>query len=236
MQSLSTRASVRAPNRHASAQTTQDSGFTILELLVVLLLLGVTLTIIVPSFSAVAATKTREDAFKLSVMIQYLYERAITDGTPYRLVIDMENNEPSIERVIEGKGCGEGLPLLETATTRFTQLAKKAEEARRKKVEAGELEDTEAQVEQVREGIQNLKNMALDSQTQFYGMATQSKPNLIREGVLSIYFYPHGYVEKALLIVQSNTDSEIQFSLVTEPLRGTARVVPGILDADEVFD
>jgi prepilin-type N-terminal cleavage/methylation domain-containing protein len=236
MQRKRTRASVHVPIRHASALKTRESGFTILELLVVLLLFGLTLAIIVPSFSAIASTKTREDAFKLSVMVQYLYERAITDGTPYRLLIDIESNETSIERVIEGRGCGEGLPLLETATTRFTKLAKKAEESRRKKIEAGELEDTEAQVEQVREGIQNLKNMALDSQTQFYGMATQSNPNLSREGVLSIYFYPHGYVEKALLIVESNTDSDIQFSLVTEPLRGTARVVPGVLDADEVFD
>ncbi len=201
-----------------------------------MLLMGVVLAMVIPSFSAVASTRTREDAFKLSVMVQYLYERAITDGTPYRLVIDLETNEPTVERVVEGRGCGEGLPLLKTATTRFKKLARKAEEERRKKIEAGELEDTEAQVEQVREGIQNLKDMAFDSKTEFYGVATRSNPNLTHEGVLSIYFYPHGYVEKALVIIQSSEDTDIQFSIVTDPLRGTARVVPGIIEASEVFD
>ena len=101
MQRKRTRASVHVPIRHASALKTRESGFTILELLVVLLLFGVTLAIIVPSFSAIASTKTREDAFKLSVMVQYLYERAITDGTPYRLLIDIESNETSIELEVE---------------------------------------------------------------------------------------------------------------------------------------
>lgn len=229
------RAAFKRP-KGSSLLSIRSAGFTILELLVVMLLLGVTLALIVPSFTAVAGTKTREDAFKLSVMVQYLYERAITDGSPYRLVIDLETNEPTVERVIESRGCGEGLPLLKTAKTRFTKLAKKAEEARRKKIEAGELEDTEAQVEQVREGIQNLKDMAFDSRTEFVGAATRSSPNLSKEGVLSIYFYPHGYVEKALVILQSSEDDSIQYSVVTEPLRGTARVTPGSVDPSEVFD
>lgn len=202
----------------------------------VLLLLGVMLIIVVPSFTVVASTKVREDASKLSVLVQYLYERAITDGYPYRLVIDLDTNTPTVERVIEGRGCGEGLPLLKTATTRFKKLARKAEEERRKKIEAGELEDTEAQTEEIPIFVMTLKDLSPDEETEFLGVATRSNPNLVQDGFLSIYFYPHGYVEKALIIVQSKQDTSIQFSIVTEPLRGTARVVPGELSASEIFD
>ena len=130
MRAIFTRSAPPEASEHGDRSNLQRSGFTILELLVVMLLMGVVLAMVIPSFSAVASTRTREDAFKLSVMVQYLYERAITDGTPYRLVIDLETNEPTVERVVEGRGCGEGLPLLKTATTRFKKLARKAEEER----------------------------------------------------------------------------------------------------------
>jgi hypothetical protein len=194
------------------------------------------MAIVIPSFTTVAATKTREDAFKISVMVQYLYERALTDGIPYRLVIDLDNDLPSAERVIEGHGCGEGLPLLKTATTRFKKLAQKAEEERQRKIAAGELEDTEAQTEDYTDFVLSMKQMALDDNTRIVKMATSSNPNMAEDGILSVYFYPHGYVEKAVIIIQSRESPDTQFSIVTDPLLGTARVVPGALEASEVLD
>lgn len=72
---------------------TARRGFTLIEIMVVVAIIGVLAGILVPRLPDVTASRLKSTARRLAGTITYLYERSAATQLVYRLTLDMESNE-----------------------------------------------------------------------------------------------------------------------------------------------
>ena len=68
-------------------------GFTLIEIMVVVAIIGVLAGILVPRLPDITASRLKSTARRLAGTITYLYERSAATQLVYRLTLDMESNE-----------------------------------------------------------------------------------------------------------------------------------------------
>jgi general secretion pathway protein H len=68
----------------------RSSGFTLIELALVLLILGILATLAAPSLSWLGAAHLDTDARRLAATISYLHDEAALRGRVYRLTLDLD--------------------------------------------------------------------------------------------------------------------------------------------------
>tara|TARA_B100001079_G_C16084294_1_gene371220 strand:- start:3 stop:572 length:570 start_codon:yes stop_codon:yes gene_type:complete len=68
-------------------------GFTLIELSVVLLIIGIISALIIPRLTSVGDWQLRSSARRLAASITYLYDKASTSRLVYRLTIDLDNGK-----------------------------------------------------------------------------------------------------------------------------------------------
>lgn len=66
------------------------AGFTLIELALVLLILGILVTLAAPSLSWLGAARLDTDARRLAATISYLHDEAALRGRVYRLTLDLD--------------------------------------------------------------------------------------------------------------------------------------------------
>ena len=72
-------------------------GFTLIEILVVMVLIGSFLAFAVPKFRDIADVNIKSATRKLSGTVKYLYNEAVFKKNVYRLVFDLDNDEYWVE-------------------------------------------------------------------------------------------------------------------------------------------
>jgi len=179
----------------------------------------------------VGAAHVRAEAYRLSATLRYLYEKAVTEGVSYRLSIDIDQRRIEAERLDDEKGCGGGLALTEAANTRFKDLARKAEEARKKKEEERGVVPPKATFGAFSDFVIKPRDMA--KAVKIREIATMTTPTPQSEGKAYIHVFPHGVIERAVVILES--DDEQVYSIVTEPFQGRARVYAKAVKVREFF-
>ncbi|MEM7008557.1 MAG: prepilin-type N-terminal cleavage/methylation domain-containing protein [Thermodesulfobacteriota bacterium] len=83
----------------------KQEGFTLLELLVVILIIGAFFFVAVPKFQDLTQVNLKSASRNLTATIKYLYNEAAFKKTIHRLVFDVENGEYWVER-LEGSEYG----------------------------------------------------------------------------------------------------------------------------------
>src|SRR6478736_198425 len=73
-------------------------GFSLVEILVVVAIIGLMLGGAVYGLNAVSKSELRSSASKLAGAIRYCFDRSITTGQYYRLVLDLDGNKYWAER------------------------------------------------------------------------------------------------------------------------------------------
>src|SRR5678815_4476055 len=71
----------------------RERGFTLIEVMVVLAIIGLIMGLGVRGMRSLAKSDLRESSAHLSGAMRYLFDRASTTGKIHRLVIDMETNQ-----------------------------------------------------------------------------------------------------------------------------------------------
>ena len=86
-------------NQKSTIKNQKLSGFTLIELMIVIFIIGLVAAIAYPQYQILSRANLRETSRKLAGTIRYLYARAIIDKKPWRLAIDMESNRVWAERL-----------------------------------------------------------------------------------------------------------------------------------------
>ncbi len=86
-----------APRRKARRQGS-IAGFTLIEMLAVVVIMGAMLALIVPNLGFRQAAALRDQARDLAGQIELARQLAVVTGKPHRLLIDIEAGAYSIER------------------------------------------------------------------------------------------------------------------------------------------
>src|SRR3990172_3164096 len=78
-----------------------QKGFTLIELVVVIFLVGIFLLVAVPKFEDITEVNIKSASRRLSGTIRYLYSEAAFKKKVYKLAFDIDRNEYWIE-VLDG--------------------------------------------------------------------------------------------------------------------------------------
>jgi len=73
------------------------AGFTLLEILAVLLIAGLLMSVMLPNFGALQTKKLRDSAEQIVERIDFGRQRAVMTGVPHRLAIDIDSGTYKLE-------------------------------------------------------------------------------------------------------------------------------------------
>jgi general secretion pathway protein H len=219
-------------------------AFSLIEIMVVVAIMGLMMGASVYGFRAVAKSELRGSASKLAGAIRYCFDRAVTTGSYYRIVLDLDGNKYWAERSDDRTYLTAGK---EDAPGKGQALDVVAEEKKRDEEEK-KLEEMAANVggqqlvidpppKPKRAKFQTFKDATLPqvklSRTRFFDVFTPRQREPYSKGRAYLYFFPDGHTERAIVRLSDGGDSF--YSLVVHPLTGRVEVVSGKVDVRNDF-
>ena len=79
-------------------------GFTLLELILVLVIIGLLSSLVAPAISSLAGLKLKTAARRVAAGLRYARSQAVTTGSDYQVVLNLEKGEMTIECLKEEEG------------------------------------------------------------------------------------------------------------------------------------
>jgi general secretion pathway protein H len=237
----------------AARKRQPSGGFTLLEMMFVLGLIGLLGSSVVVGFRAIAKSDLRSATAKLAGAIRYLFDRASTTGKIHRLVFDFEggkywaevsddrylmprDRETEESRQLDAEEEAEKLRLEQEALERGSPVPDPSEEAHidPSRYQPSEWKSKRAHFEMFSE--QALKTVKLHN-AKLAGLFTPRYAQPIATGKGYLYFFPLGQTEPAIVHV-SDPEGEAFYSLLVHPLNGRVEVKAGYVAprVDEQFD
>jgi len=163
---------------------------TLIEVVVVIAVMGVVIGAMAVSFGAFSDAKLTSTAGTMKGAMRYLYNLAIVNNRPYRLVVDMDNRRYWGEALMENDPCKW---FLEEPDEEKQQKAK--DYARTKGDD--ERAETRSNFVQTKESL--LEPRALPKGVHVTGVLTENLSEKISSGMVAIHFFPSGRAEKAYI-------------------------------------
>lgn len=201
--------------------------------MVVIAIMGLMISASVYGFRSIAKSELRGSASKLAGAIRYCFDRAVTTGAYFRLVIDLDDNkywaERSDERFYLTRG-KEDSPGGGQAYDEQAAEKKQAEEDKKLKEMqtsvGGTMMTLDPPPEPKRAKFQTFKDAALPqvklSRAHLYDVFTPRQREPYTKGRAYLYFFPDGHTERAVVRLTDGEDS--WYSLVVHPLSGRVEV------------
>ena len=203
---------------------TRRRGFTLLEISIALVLMGLMVAVAIPSLNAVSGTRLKGSVNVLSGAIRDTYARTALLGRSTRIVLDMDQQAWWIEET-------DGVARIKSTKQEANRDGKvqldKADER---------IEDIEADTRDVKEQSKLAlltgpafravegewgQPQKLPADVRFSSIWLEHLDDKVKGGVMALYFYPGGYTEEALITL---TDDEGEggrtLTLVVQPLTG----------------
>jgi type II secretion system protein H len=214
-----------------------DRGFTLIEVLVVLVIIALVGTTAVVGIRRLARTDLRQNALKLSGAIRYLFDRASATGKLHRLVVDFEQGRYWAEESDDRYYMPRERETDETRQREAEQIAKEEEEKKQRDEEiqaAGgnaAYDITRYQPQEFRAKrarFSAFKELAVRPvQIKGAKVASLFTPRLAEPQTTGrgyIYFFPLGSTEAAMLYL-SDERRETIYTLQVHPLTGRVQVI-----------
>jgi general secretion pathway protein H len=201
----------------------QPRGFTLIEVLITVAVIGVMALAAAPAVNAFTGANARSSAAEIAGAYRYLFDTAALRHQTCRMVLDMDHQEWWAECTEAGPGNRRGQPVMGkdgTAEEDEAALAKGFSDEpdadkRRFLARARFAEFKDRQV-----GKRRLKGGSA-----FEKIWTPRQRDPQTKGKAYVYFYPQGQGDRAQIPV---ADGGNAYTVVTQPLTGRARVVSGI--------
>ena len=187
---------------------TPARGFTLLEVGIVLVILGLLVAVAVPAMSALSGAQLQQESRGLGGVIRDTYARTAIGGKSSRLVIDLDSDSwwvedaPTVARVHREKleTDREGKAALNPLDERIEDIDKETQD-----------EDDRAKLELLApvtwapsEGDYGQPHQ-LPEDVRFKGMWVEHLDEAVLAGQVALYFFPGGFTEEAHITL---TDDE----------------------------
>lgn len=206
----------------------KTGGFTIIELMVVMVVMATVTLVIAIGIGNIRGASVQAESGKLAVAVRYLYNLSVLNGKVYRLTVDLDSGTWWGDEQASRDPCksfempGEDEELEDTAPK-----PKKADpDATEKHAEAG-FGAAKTKL---------LKKKKLAKGIIFSGVMTSHQSELATSGQAHIHFFPNGTVERALVYVRVKDDEDDEMTVELLPLQGSARIHLTRLPLDEFTD
>ena len=230
----------------ASRARNGAGGFTLVEVLVVILIVSLMITIGVKGFRSVTKSNLRENAAHLSGAIRYLFDRASITGKYYRLVIDLNDGKYWPE-VSDDEFYAPNQAESEADRRKREAKEDAADEEERKrqekqqmlyggsssssssaaatsfdmsKLEVGEFRPKRPRFAAFKETT--LKPVTL-KKLKIKSVYTPRMTEPLTKGRAYLYFYPLGQTEPAVITLTDPTGDSV-YSLVVHPITGKVKI------------
>lgn len=188
------------------------NGFTLIEILAVVALIAILATISIRSFRKNPSRQMRMAALKLASTLQFLYNKAASEGVTLQLVFDMGSEEHSY--------------LVKVSSEQVTLKKEDQGPFAKKEKKKGEKEPQFSPYES-----RLLKPVKLPKGIFFKDIQVEHRREAVSEGEAEIHFFPHGYVEQSVINLRDEED-KIHFSLEVNPMSGSCLVKNGYKEAE----
>lgn len=212
-------------NRHEGAA--RPRGFTLLEIGIALVLLGLMIAIAVPSLNGLTGARLKESTNRMGGAIRDTYARTALLGRSTRLVMDLEQQAWWVEE-------SEGVARVK---------AVKLEPDRDGKVN---LDDKDQRIADIEEDTTDVKEQAkrqllsgpvfkpvdgefgqpqkLPTDVRFKNIWIEHLDDKVSHGVAALYFFPGGFTEEALITLTDDEEGARTLTLSVQPLTGEVYV------------
>jgi general secretion pathway protein H len=91
---------------HFNMRHRPQRGFTLIELILVLVIAGFIISLVAPAISSTTGLHLKTAAKRVAAGLRYARSQAVTTGDVYRIAFDIDRNEMIIERMVEGDPYG----------------------------------------------------------------------------------------------------------------------------------
>ena len=212
-----------------------DHGFTLLEVMIVLLIIALVTVASVAGLRSFARTDLRNTAARMAGAIRYLFDRASTTGKVHRLVVDFDNGRYWAEVSDDPFIIPGGRETDESRQKEAERIAKE-EEAKRQAEEKEKFFGSQvipskylpkpfvakrAKFGTFREFA--VKPVTVKASVLLADLYTPRLAKPMAAGQGYIYFFPLGMTEAAIVHL-ADAKREVFYSLVVHPLTGRVQV------------
>jgi general secretion pathway protein H len=219
----------------------REHGFTLVEMVVVLVILGLIATLGMSGFRSLSKSDLRSSSAHMAGAVRYLFDRASTTGKVHRMVIDVGEGkywaEVSDDRFYvphEAESEDDLRRREEKEADEDEEKRKKAaqkardEEARGSsssfdfsKMEIGDFAPKRARFAAFKELA--LKPVKLKNTTKIRSVYTPRVVDALTTGRAYVYFFPLGQTEAAIVTLSDAKETAF-YSLVVHPITGRVKV------------
>lgn len=184
---------------------TKVRGFSLIEIMVVLLLIGVFTAIAIPTFRSISGSKLKTTANQLVGLIRDTYARASLSGKTCRIVFDMDKKEYWVEEsagVVKVK----------------SQRQEEDEKVDKELAHVGKAPEFKAVEDELG------KKQKLPEDIYFRSIWIDRFEKRADKGQIALYFFADGYTEEAQIVIADDPEGKRLYNLVVEPLTGSVVV------------
>ncbi len=184
------------------------SGFTMLELLLVIALLGLLGTAVVPKFSSLFRVSVQSSVRRFAALVRFAYDEAILTGRVHRIILNLDDQRWYIEAAQPGM-----LPL---DKAKAGMLAEGLREEERVTNEAEFKPTQDKAIAKIPNGV---TLMEVESWRLGKNGGTADK------GEVAIYAFPNGYIDEATVTLAEQGKEKVQrFKVSTQALTGRVKI------------
>lgn len=234
--------------RSGSPRTYPRSGFTLMEMLVVLVLMAAIIGLAMPYVGGVLGVEVKSAARKLAGTVRYVFDESVLKSSNFRIVFDLDRHAYSVEQC-PGKSAAilyRNAEERETGEEALQEKLRRMEDYARSGSEKGVLPLSDTLLQSCSQSQDaNLAPVAFEEPLTLLGVWTPQYPAVMRgdpEGppespdddlIVVVNFLKGGYAERAYIYLSDGGDDI--YTLEIEPLTGQVTMYDGEYEVPQEY-
>ena len=184
-----------------------DQGFTLIEVLVVIGIIGLVMSLAIPGIGLVMKANINNSSRELATVIRAAHDESILKGAVYRVAFDLDRSQYWVE-------IGDRDFLMRTTD--------QAETERKLNEKRNDEDKTKHQDPFQLAQLVTKKKKTLALGVKFSDIFTSRSKDAIKGGIAYSFVFPFGFIEKTVIHLKDDMDREV--TLVVSSVTGKSRM------------